>query len=93
MLEVLSNKSSKTIIPAYYDVALKTKYARDDESSEMLDLIMRMLFVDTGDTTLCDKIRDSPVANIFERNNRDLVSKIESTEKIIQKFIKKIPGV
>jgi len=91
MLEALNSYSAKTIIPAYYEIALKTKYARDDESSEMLDLIMRTLVVDIGDTTLCDKIRDAFMASMFEKNNRDLVSKIESTEKIIQKFIDKIP--
>ena len=91
MLEALNCESAKTIIPAYYEVALKTKYARDDESAQMLDLIMNTLVVDIGDTTLCDKIRDAFMASMFEKNDRNLMSKIESTEKIIQKFIEKIP--
>ena len=91
MLEALNSESAKTIIPAYHEVALKTKYARDDESSEMLDLIMNSLVVDIGDTTLCDKIRDAFMATMFEKNDRNLASKIESTEAIIQKFIDKIP--
>jgi hypothetical protein len=91
MLEALNSESSKTIIPAYYEVALKTKYARDEESSQMLDLILSTLVVDIGDTTLCDKIRDAFMANMFEKNNRNLASKIESTEKIIQRFVDKIP--
>jgi len=91
MLEALNSESAKTIIPAFYDIALKTKYARDDESSQMLDLIFSTLVVDIGDTTLCDKIRDSFMATMFEKNDRNLASKIESTEIIIQKFIDNIP--
>jgi len=92
MLEALNSESAKTIIPAYHEIALKSKYARDDESAQMLDLIMNTLVVDIGDTTLCDKIRDNFMASMFEKNNRNLASKIESTEKISQKFIGQIPS-
>ncbi|MCL2158250.1 MAG: hypothetical protein FWH48_02460 [Oscillospiraceae bacterium] len=91
MLEALNSESAKTIIPAYYEIALKSKYARDDDSAQMLDLIFSTLVVDIGDTTLCDKIRDAFMATMFEKNNRDLASKIESTEKIILSFVEKIP--
>ena len=37
--EALSAESYKRVIPAYYETALKTKYARDDESVQMLDMI------------------------------------------------------
>ena len=37
--EALAVASNKYVVPAYYDVTLKTKTARDDESSEMLDII------------------------------------------------------
>ena len=39
VLDVLSAISNKTVIPAYYDMALKDKYSRDDQSAEMLDII------------------------------------------------------
>ena len=39
VFDVLSAISNKTVIPAYYDMALRDKYARDDESGEMLDII------------------------------------------------------
>lgn len=39
MLEALCAESYKKVIPAYYDIALKNKYSRDDESAEMLDII------------------------------------------------------
>ena len=37
--EALAVASHKYVIPAYYDVTLKTKTTRDDESAEMLDII------------------------------------------------------
>ena len=39
VLDVLTAISSETVIPAYYDMALKDKYSRDDQSGEMLDII------------------------------------------------------
>lgn len=37
----LNAESYKKVVPAYYDVALKTKYSRDDESAGMLDIIRK----------------------------------------------------
>ena len=39
VIEALSAESYYTLTPAYYDIVLKTKNARDDASSEMLDII------------------------------------------------------
>ena len=39
IIEALTAESTYTVIPAYYEVSLKTKLARDDQSGEMIDLI------------------------------------------------------
>ncbi len=39
VLEVLSRETAKTVMPAYYETALKVKYIRDDASAQMLDII------------------------------------------------------
>lgn len=39
IIEALSAESYYTLTPAYYDIVLKTKRARDEASSEMLDII------------------------------------------------------
>ena len=39
ILEAMSAESKYTLQPAYYDVVLQRKFARDEESSEMLDII------------------------------------------------------
>ncbi len=39
VLEALNSESSETVLPTWYDTALKVKYARDDISSQMIDII------------------------------------------------------
>ena len=48
ILEALSAESRYTLQPAYYDVVLQRKYARDEESSEMLDIIFNSRIYDIG---------------------------------------------
>ena len=46
--EVLNAESWKTVIPAYYDVALKVKATRDNESVEMIDMVANSRKFDFG---------------------------------------------
>lgn len=39
VLEALSSEFYRTVTPAYFETALKVKYSRDDESSQMFDLL------------------------------------------------------
>ncbi len=48
MTEVLCAESWKTVVPTYYDVALKVKGARDEESIAMLDMIFANRVFDFG---------------------------------------------
>jgi hypothetical protein len=48
IIEALCAESYKTVLPAYYDVALKLKGTRDDESIEMLDKIVESRVFDFG---------------------------------------------
>lgn len=48
VLEALSCESRYTLIPAYYDITLKTKASRDNESHDMLDLIFATTHFDAG---------------------------------------------
>ena len=48
VLEALASESAKTVVPVYYDLALKNKFARDEESAEMLDLILSTRSFDLG---------------------------------------------
>ena len=46
--EALTAESMNTLTPAYYDVVLNGKAVRDEESSEMLDIIFRDSIIDIG---------------------------------------------
>lgn len=48
IVEVLNAESWKRVIPAYYDIALKTKGTRDETSVAMLDYILEHRIFDFG---------------------------------------------
>jgi hypothetical protein len=48
IMEALAAESYKTVIPAYYEVSLKVKQARDEESGQMLDIIRENLWMNFG---------------------------------------------
>jgi hypothetical protein len=91
ILEALNCESANYVVPAYYNIALKTKYSRDEESAAMLDLIFENRVVDLGDTVLCATIRDGFIAQMFKSNKRDIASQVAKKEKTINKLFDKMP--
>jgi hypothetical protein len=49
IIEALAAESKYTLIPAYYEVSLRTKHIRDEASDEMLDIILANRVLDLGD--------------------------------------------
>jgi len=48
IIEALSAESWKTVTPTLYEIALKTRYLRDSESKEVMDLIINNVVFDFG---------------------------------------------
>ena len=48
IVEALCAVGNKEVIPAFYDVSLKTKFSRDYESEQMIDIIRESLVYDIG---------------------------------------------
>ncbi|MBE6612449.1 MAG: hypothetical protein E7632_08150 [Ruminococcaceae bacterium] len=48
MLEALNYESYKLVTPAYFETAMQGKYARDEESQEMMEIIRDSLYFDFG---------------------------------------------
>ena len=48
IVEALSAETWKTVTPTFYEVALKTRYLRDNESKEVLDLVINGRTFDFG---------------------------------------------
>ena len=88
-LEAMACASRNEIIPTYYEITLKSKYSRDTDSSEMLDIIFSNRVYDLGDTLWCDQIRDNFVKEMFQSNDRDISSELKSRQKLITKIIDK----
>ncbi len=87
VLELMACESRNILIPAYYENVLKGKYARDEKSTEMLDIIYGNRVCDFGDTFWSDSIRDGAFADKFAQNNRNLQSTITRITKLAKKDI------
>ena len=48
VLEAMCAETYRTVTPAYFETVLKDKYARDSETSQMLDIIAASVYLDIG---------------------------------------------
>ncbi|MCL2815167.1 MAG: hypothetical protein FWD23_11260 [Oscillospiraceae bacterium] len=89
--DALAAESRYTLIPAYYETQLKTKLTRDDDSSEMMDLIFANRRFDLG---LIFGFGD--IVGIFgtamTQNNANIASRLESAEPRAERDIEKLIG-
>ena len=86
--DALAAESMHVVIPAYYDVQLKTKMARDEESGEMLDIIYKGRIFDLG--LLYDWGGfPSTFAGAMQSNATDIVSRVDRIEERIKTAIEK----
>lgn len=90
ILEAMASESYKSVIPLYYEKALKTKIARDDESAEIIDMLFENRVFDFGDTNWSIDIRDGVFQGMFKNDNRNIVSKAESMDNVIAKLSDKM---
>ena len=95
ILEALCEESVDTLTPAYYENTLKRKASRDNESSDMLDLIFANRIIDQADTYTTIGIKSfiegqaKSESNTFassEASNRS--SYVEKIDKINEAFKK-----
>ncbi|MCL1794148.1 MAG: hypothetical protein FWG34_09780 [Oscillospiraceae bacterium] len=89
VMEALAAESKYTLQPAYYEISLKTKYSRDDESSEMLDLILENRVMDIGDVYNFASFGDG-FYQLALKNDRNLASFYEKNESKVNKEIEKM---
>ncbi len=90
ILEALSAESLYTLTPAYYDVTLKTKSARDEESAAMLDLIFASRAFDLGNMYSGLAGLFNVAINLTSQGKTDLASGIEAQMKPAQSGIDKL---
>lgn len=77
ILEALAYESVSTVTPAYYDITLEGKMIRDDESSEMLDIILGNRVFDLGLFYQVGGYNEQ-IMNLFRNNKTDFTSMYET---------------
>ena len=90
IIEALNAETYKQVVPAYYDVSLKVKAARDDESVKALDLLMASRVFDFGyiynTGSLCFTIQDLVSAN-SNKSESMYASKMKAALKEYEKIV------
>ena len=82
-LEALSSESHVSVVPNYYDVALKGKYARDEETKKMIDIINNGHLMDPS-WMYCWRIGELPqtLRNQMLAGQHNFASVYKQSEKI-----------
>ncbi len=90
ILEAMASESRLSVVPAYYDVMLKGKVSRDEESAAMLDLILEHLVFDAADTLLGTEFRDGTMYRSFKANQQDIASALAKSSNTYQGALDKL---
>ena len=85
ILEAMASEAFRNCLPAYYDLMLKTKLARDVESEEIIDLIFENRVFDFVDNLWVADLRDGPLNTMFTSKNNTLVSQNERLETVVNR--------
>ena len=85
--ELLASESCRTVIPAFYDVLLGEKVARDEKAKETLDIIFENDIYDLGVNLgyyglFCDQLKDSS-----PDNSAFIAKKLNAVNKDISDYV------
>ncbi len=97
MLEALSAASMTTSLPAYYDISCKTKYAYNESTGEMLDLIFDGIQYDLSMIYSIGNIFEILHVELPKNKENTFVSLCESYQKsadaALEKLVSAIEGL
>jgi len=92
VMEAMASEGYRTLMPAYYETALKTKYVSDEKSVEMLDLVIENLYVDPGflfvDGT--GEFHQNMRTAWIGKNNSNVSSGLNAVERVMSKQLEKL---
>lgn len=88
IMESLAVESKNITVPAYFETALRTKYSRDNESQEMLDIIHANRTMDLGDTFYMTPVRDIYM-NVLNAKKNNFASAVEKAVNTVNKALQK----
>ena len=90
LLEALAYDSNANILPEYKEVLLKTKLARDNESEEMIDIILNSISFDFGINAWQNEVGVPIVQRIYVKNDPNVASTLAKMQKSVDAQIKKL---
>jgi len=90
VLEALGAQSYRTVTPAYFDVALKNRYSRDEQTAEMMDLIQDSALINF------EQLYNESIGNpwfvlrtLMPQKNSNYASYWATNSKVITKMLQK----
>ena len=89
-IEALSAESYKQVVPSLYEIALKTRYLRDNESKEVLDLIIEGRTYDFGYIYGAGDTFGFMLANLMQKGSSNFESYYNSKYRGARYHIKQI---
>ena len=95
ILEALACAYGKKVIPEYRDVTIQIKVVRDEESTEILEMLFANRVIDMGDSIWYEDVRQkyenmfTKKENTFQAMTESIQSKVET---LIDKAIQSIDG-
>lgn len=93
VMEALAAESYHSVTPAYFSTCLQEKYARNEETMEMLEIIRDSLYLDS-EYMYCDSLGRTSymVRDMVNTKKYDVASHMAKKEKQILKTIEKTIG-
>ena len=90
-MEALCAESYRKVTPAYYEIALKLKYSRDEETSQMLDIIKAGLKFDFGTVNTANLEGVNAVfRQLMDEGRTDFASLYERSEARFQRALDRL---
>ena len=89
VIETLAFESYKTVIPQYYNMVLSQKFARDEDSIEMLDIVFKNRIIDLGVVYNWGNV-NTQLKAYAEKSNSDIASFAASISSQIEASIEKM---
>ena len=88
-LEAFASESYATVKPAYYEVALTEKYMNDEESKQMLNLVIDSLYIDPS-IYFGTPINIYLLRNMLVKGENNAASEIAKNENAMATFVDKL---
>ena len=90
IIEALNAESYKQVIPVYFETALKVKYSRDNESVQILDMLLANRFFDFGYVYDGWEGASFWLEGLVQKHNSDFESFYAKNEKKMNKHYDKV---